>query len=200
MIRPHIKVRLKTPALKPYTWGWAKLNFRSGPSAGSPASFRAHFGRYWRVLRDFPLQGRVVKLHIEVKRFRCRNPDCSRGTFAEPLAMEATKWSEHTLRFSETVRMIGYALGGEAGCRLSMRLGILISPDTVLRKIDRNDVAATNTPKFIGVDDWAWRKGHRYGSILVDLEARQPIDLLADRSADSLASWLNEHPTVQLIS
>jgi len=96
--------------------------------------------------------------------------------------------------------MIGYALGGEAGCRLSMRLGIPISPDTVLRKIDRNDVAATNTPKFIGVDDWAWRKGHRYGSILVDLETRQPIDLLADRSADSLASWLKEHPTVQLIS
>ena len=156
--------------------------------------------RYWRVLRDLPLQGRVVKLHIEVKRFRCRNPDCSRETFAEPLAMVATKWSQHTLRFSETVRMIGYALGGEAGCRLSMRLGIPISPDTVLRKIDRNDVAATNTPKFIGVDDWAWRKGHRYGSILVDLEARQPIDLLADRSADSLASWLKEHPTVQLIS
>ena len=114
--------------------------------------------------------------------------------------MVTTKRSQHTLRFSETVRMIGYALGGEAGCRLSMRLGIPISPDTVLRKIDRNDVAATNTPKFIGVDDWAWRKGHRYGSILVDLEARQPIDLLADRSADSLASWLKEHPTVELIS
>ena len=68
--------------------------------------------------------------------------------------MVATKRSQHTLRFSETIRMIGYALGGEAGCRLAVRLGIPISPDTVLRKIDRNDLAAIKEPKVMGVDDW----------------------------------------------
>ena len=178
----------------------AAANSSSACCPGCQRSSTFVHSRYRRILRDLPLQGRVVKLNIEVRRFRCRNPDCSRETFAEPLLMVATKRSQQTLRFSETIRMIGYALGGEAGCRLAMRLGIPISADTLLRKIDRKDVAATNAPKFIGVDDWAWRKGHRYGSILVDLERRQPIDLLADRSADSLASWLKEHPTVELIS
>jgi transposase len=110
------------------------------------------------------------------------------------------KHGQQTARFSETVRIVGYALGGEAGCRLATRLGMPTSPDTVLRRINKDDAPTSNAPKFIGVDDWAWRKGHRYGSIVVDLETRRPIEILADRSADSFASWLKSHPTVQLIS
>ncbi len=172
-------------------------------SACCPACRRSSsviHSRYWRTLRDLPLQGRNVKLYVEVRRFRCRNQDCGRKTFVEPLATVTTKHSQQTLRFSETVRLVGYALGGEAGCRLAKQLGVPVSPDTVLRRIQQNNPPSDKAPQFIGVDDWAWRKGHRYGSIIVDLETQRPIDLLVDRSADSFASWLKTHPTVGLIS
>jgi transposase len=97
--------------------------------------------------------------------------------------------------------MIGYMLGGEPGARLAVRLGMEISPDTVLRRIKLGSVTAPATsPEVLGIDDWAWRKGQRYGTISVDLESRIPIDLLPDRSAESLESWLKAHPGVKVIS
>ncbi len=168
------------------------------PSCQHPS--RSLHSRYRRVLRDLPLQGSSVELRLDVRRFRCRTRECPRVTFAETLPLVARRYGRQTSRLSETVRLIGYVLGGEAGARLLARLSMASSPDTVLRRLKLGPSLPVSAAKAIGVDDWAWRKGHRYGTILVDLESHVPIDLLPERSADSLAAWLEAHPGAEIIS
>ena len=108
------------------------------------------------------------------------------------------------------LRQVAFVVGGEAGARLLHAVGILVSPDTLLRLIRNTPEPEVKTPRVLGVDDWAKRrgrlqriaprKGHSYGTILVDLETQKPVDLLPDRKAASLEAWLKEHPGVEIIS
>jgi transposase len=160
---------------------------------------RVH-SRCVRTLADLPWATLAVHLQVRVRKFFCDNDARPRRIFAERLAGVAQVAGRRTDRQRAALGAIAFALGGEAGARLARKLGMPVSPDTLLRLIRRHPDAENGAPTVLGVDDWAIHKGLTYGTILVDLERHHPIDLLPDRSSSSLAAWLRAHPGVQLIA
>ena len=152
---------------------------------------------YWRTIADLPWQGRQIVLRVQVRRFRCRH--CGSHIFAERLPEIARK-ERRTGRLALAQAQIGLVLGGEPGARLASKLAMPMSGDTVLRLIRKLPPPPCSPPRVIGVDDWAWRRSRRYGTIVCDLERGRVIDLLPDRSAAPLRAWLKRHPTVALVS
>lgn len=162
-------------------------------------SNRVH-SRYTRTLADLPRHGVPVTLHLRIRRFFCEQTGCRRAIFAERIPEVADSYARKTQRLERALSLVGLALGGEAGCRLAVRLGMVTSPDTLLRRLRRATLPDAAEVRVLGVDDWAFRRGKRYGTILVDLERRRAVDLLPDRQSSTLAKWLRSHPNVEFVS
>jgi transposase len=153
-----------------------------------------------RRLRDVPLSSVPVALTLRVRRFFCRTPTCPRRTFTEQIAGVTQPHAQSTIAFNTAVQQLGLAVGGVGGARLGARLGYRRSASTVLRQVLRCPVPAGPPPRVIGLDDWAWRKGRRYGTIIVDLERHAVVELLREHTAAHITAWLQQHPSVEVIT
>jgi len=162
-------------------------------------SSRIH-SRYQRTLADLPWSGRIVRLVVQVSRFFCTSAECPRKTFAEPIPAVALRYSRRTTRLKEVLEHLGLALGGEAGSRLTAVLAMGCSPDTLLRLLRRLPDEPIDPPRVVSLDDWAWRRGTRYGTIICDLERHRRLDVLPDRDAKSAAAWLARYPSIEIVS
>jgi transposase len=171
---------------------------RPCPTCGR-LSTRVH-SRYARRVRDLPVVDRPVRLLLHVRRFFCDDETCPRRTFAERLPTLAPVRARRTVRLTGALRDIGFTAGGEAGARLARRLRMPTSGDTLLRLLRATPPPDGPPAAVIGIDDFAVRKGRVYGTIVVDLERRKPIDLLPDRTPETVAARLREQPTLTTVA
>jgi transposase len=159
---------------------------------GSTAATRGRFS-------DLPAHGRRVRIALTVRRFRCGNDVCPRVIFAERFGDDiVAPYARRTARLQTIVHHLGLALGGRPGQGLARRLLMPVSKDTLLRTVRARAPEARRASRVIGIDDWAWKRGHRYGSIVCDLERREIVDVLPDRKAATVEAWWRIIPRSRL--
>jgi Transposase and inactivated derivatives len=155
---------------------------------------------YIRTLHDLPASGRTVLLTVRARRFFCQESACKRKIFAERFPSLTLPRAKFTKRLQEALKEMGFEQGGEAGARLGKKLGYPGSADTILRLVKQDLLLTPSSPRVVGIDDWSWKRGLRYGTLICDLENNTPIDVLADRSVETVSAWFEQRPSVEIVS
>jgi transposase len=160
---------------------------------------RVH-SRYLRRLLDLPVGGRRTEMILEARRFFCDASNCQRRVFAERFDDAVGHHARRTVRLDEVVHCLAIALGGRPAATLSRRLNVRVSNDTLLRILRRRSAVEFAPPTIVGIDDWAWKRNHRYGTLLCDLERRRTIALLPNREPASAEAWLTRQPQICIVA
>jgi transposase len=168
----------------------------SCPMCGT-RSQRVH-SRYRRKPWDVPWGQWPVQLIIHARRFFCDVPTCPRRIFVEPFPGVLAPYARQTARWRQILLELTHASNAEMAARVAQELGYRTSPDTLLR-CQREEVCIVPAPRVLGVDEFALRRGSTYGTLLVDLERRQPVAVLEERSAEPLLKWLQAYPSVAIL-
>src|SRR5258708_2959891 len=175
----------------------------SDPTACCPLchqpSERVH-STYQRTVADVPCGGRRVLLLLTVRKYICHTSDCSRSIFTERLPELVQSYARITNRLRQWIEAIGRAASGEVGARLAEHLGMRVSPTTILRRLMALFTPPVGKVSVLGIDDWSFRRGRKFGTILVDLITHAIIDLLPDRDAETAAAWMRLHPEIEIES
>lgn len=156
---------------------------------------------YERQLADLPVSGQRVRIVLAVRRFRCVTVTCVRQIFAERFDPDVLEpWSRRTRRLDHIVHHLALALGGRPAASFARRLMLPVSNDTLLRVVRRRGTRGFIPPTVIGIDDWAWRRNQRYGTIICDLERRRTIALLPDREPATAQAWLLDQRQIKIVA
>lgn len=170
----------------------------SAPCTGCGITSDWVHSRYVRRLGDWAIGGRPVRIELSVRRLYCENPACLKVTFAEQTRGLTVRYQRRTPLLQKLVEMAGVLLAGRGGARLLGLLNAPLSRTSVLFQLMRVDLPAMATPQVLGVDDFALY-GDVYGTLLVDGDTRLPVTLWEGRDAAALATWLGEHPGVEVV-
>ncbi|HEV7380548.1 MAG TPA: ISL3 family transposase [Dyadobacter sp.] len=157
--------------------------------------------RYCRTLLDLPISGHLSKVKLKARKYFCDNTECPRKVFTERFDYQIKPYCRRMIRSNDLLVRMGIELGGNTGSATSRSVGIPVSPSTILRLIKRLEVQSKIiTSGVIGIDDWAFKKGKTYGTVIVDLERKEVVDLLPDRESGTLTEWLKGHPEIRIVS
>jgi transposase len=173
------------------------------PSAACPqcgtAGSRVH-SRYSRTIADVAFGGRNLELQLLVRKWICPEASCSRHIFAERFPELVQRYARMTNRLIKALQSVGVISNGADAALIASSLGVPTTAKTIIRRVLQLPLPSEGSVRKVGIDEWAWKKGQRYGTILVDLEKRRVVQLLAERSVETSKAWLRKHPEIDLVS